>query len=87
VPGADATRWLRVAAEASDATSMLNLGMALFHGLGAKPDFVEAYMWFTLAAQRGAIDGRTGLRPRMTKPQAAEAERRAADWNTMHTRQ
>lgn len=63
---------------------MLNLGMVLFHGIGVKPDFTEAYMWFTLAAERGQIDGRNGLRPKMTKPEITQAEKRAADWDAEH---
>ena len=86
-PGSDCTRWLRIAAEAGDGTSMLNLGMVLFHGIGAQPDFLEAYMWFTLASQRGSVDGRAGLRPRMTEEQVAEAEKRAAAWNAAHSPQ
>jgi hypothetical protein len=84
-PGPESTRWLRTAAEAEDSTSMLNLGMVLFHGLGAPTDFVEAYMWFTLAAQRGLIDGRGGLRPKMTAAQITSGEKRAAEWSAKHS--
>ncbi len=44
----------------------------------------EAYKWFTLAARFGArqqiIDGRPGLKPKMSQAQIAEAEKRAKDW-------
>ena len=63
---------------------MLNLGMVLFQGKGAQGDYVEAYMWFTLAVERGLLDGRNALRPKMTSAQVAEAEERAAGWNAKH---
>jgi TPR repeat protein len=85
-PGTDCTRWLRVAADAADSPSMLNLGMVLFHGKGVQPDFLGAYMWFTLASQRGQIDGRGPLRSRMTTAQIEEAEKQALDWNAKHSR-
>lgn len=79
-PGPESTAWLRTAAEAGDAVSMLNLGMVYAHGKGADVDYIEAYKWFTLAAQRGVINGRKGIRSKMTKAQVAEAEKRAAKW-------
>jgi len=85
-PGVDCTRWLQIAADAGDAPSMLNLGMVLFHGTGTQPDLLEAYKWFTLASERGMIDGRTPLRAKMTKIQIAEAEGRASEWNAAHRR-
>jgi TPR repeat protein len=65
---------------------MLNLGMVLFHGTGAPTDYVKAYMWFTLASERGLVDGRRGLRPRMTSAQVAEAKKDAAIWNALNNR-
>jgi uncharacterized protein len=85
-PGVDCTRWLQIAADAGDAPSMSNLGMVLFHGTGTQPDLLEAYKWFTLASERGMIDGRTPLRAKMTKIQIAEAEGRASEWNAAHRR-
>jgi TPR repeat protein len=84
-PEPQCVQWLRAAAEAGDAVSMLNLGTALFHEVGVRADYVEAYVWFTLAAERGMIDGRIGLRPKMTAAQIAEAEKRAADWDARLT--
>ena len=83
-PGPEATKWLKTAAEAGDGLSMFNLVMVLFHGLGAQPDYVGAYQWFTLAADRGQVDGRKGMIPKMTTEQVAAAERLAAAWNAEH---
>ncbi|MDR5727273.1 MAG: tetratricopeptide repeat protein [Terriglobia bacterium] len=83
-PNSDVRKWLLTAAEAGDALSMMNLGMSYFHEIGGSADYVEAYKWFTLAMKFGAdqnvIDGRPGLKPKMTAEQIAEAEKRAREW-------
>jgi uncharacterized protein len=85
-PNTDVRKWLITAAEAGDALSMMNLGMSYFHEIGGSADYVEAYKWYTLAVKFGAkqnvnvIDGRPGLKPKMTPEQVVEAETNAKDW-------
>ena len=52
-------------------------------GLGVVPDYVQAHMWFNIAAAQGnetARRFRDDLAPLMTPAQTAEAHRLARQW-------
>ena len=53
---ADAARWFRLAAEKGVTPAMANLGLLYFRGLGVPQDYVQGYMWFTLASTGGMTD-------------------------------
>ena len=75
--------WHRAAAEQDHANAQNNLGSMYKEGEGVPRDYVEAYMWFTLAAERGskrASNNRDRIAKQMTSGQIAEAQRRARDW-------
>ena len=73
----------QAAANASDAKAMLALGRLYVQGLGAPQSYVQAHMWFNLAASRGeaeAVTERDALAGRMAPEQVAEAQKLAAAW-------
>jgi TPR repeat protein len=59
--GAGAGRWCRAAADQGDAKAMYELGRIFAGGRLAPQDLAEAYMWFTLAAERGQEEARLAL--------------------------
>ena len=76
------TQW-RAAADAGDRRAMLALGQRYLQGLGVLQDYVEAHMWFNLAASRGevaALGKRDAVAAKMTPAQIAAAQQRAAAW-------
>lgn len=78
-----ALHWFSKAAEQGDAKAQSNLGILYATGQGVAEDVVEAAKWFRLSAATGLIDGLENLQiaqEEMTPEQAAEAEKRAADW-------
>jgi uncharacterized protein len=78
-----AMRWLLKAAAQSHTASQDKIGLMYRDGLGVPQDNVQAYMWFTLAAN---ISGQyfTPLRDtlglKMSPTEIEEAKRRAAEW-------
>lgn len=65
---------------AGDADSQYMLGELYANGQGVNQDFVEAHMWYNLAAARGranAAQARDALAKRMTREQIAQAQQRA----------
>ena len=73
----------RVAADAGERRAMLALGQRYRQGLGVLQDYVEAHVWFNLAASRGeaaALDERDAVAARMTPAQISAAQQRAAAW-------
>lgn len=79
----EALREWQVAANAGDAKAMLALGRLYRQGLGAPQDYVQAHLWFNLAASRGeaeAVTERDALATRMTPEQVATAQEHAAAW-------
>ena len=79
----DALREWQAAANAGDAMAMLALGRLYMQGLGAPQDYVQAHMWFNLAASRGeaeAVTERDTLAGRMAPDQVAKAQEQAAAW-------
>ncbi|MBF0455176.1 MAG: sel1 repeat family protein [Magnetococcales bacterium] len=82
--GVAALHWFTKAAEQGDAKAQSNLGILYATGQGVVEDVVEAAKWFRLAAAAGLLDGLENLQiaqEEMTPQQAAEAEKRAAEWS------
>ena len=79
---AEAARWYRKAADQGLSTAQNNLGTLSEQGRGVPQNFVEAYMWFSLAAASGHTEApanRDRVEKKMTTDQIAEAQRRAAE--------
>ena len=73
----------QAAANVGDAKAMLALGRLYEQGLGVPQNYVQAHMWFTLAASRfeaEAVKERDALAVRMAPEQVAEAQKQAAAW-------
>ena len=80
---AEALKEWRAAADAGDRRAMLALGRLYMRGLGAPQDYIEAHVWFNLAAARGemaAAKERDALAAKMTTQQIASAQERARSW-------
>ena len=84
---AEAAKWYRLAAEQGDGLGQFNLSNVL--GNGSTPDYVEAHMWATLAAEDSAVEDfvrdwalrfRDTFEEKMTPEQIAEAQRLAREW-------
>ncbi len=82
-------KWYRRAAEQGDAKAQLQLGN-MYHkgeGWGVPQDYIQAHMWFNLAAANrlADVEGRASLarynvEELMTPAQIAEAQRLAREW-------
>ena len=73
----------RVSAESGDRRAMLALGRLHVQGLGVLQDYVQAHVWFNLAASRGeaaALDEREAVAAKMTPEQVARAQKLAPAW-------
>lgn len=74
---------LRRAAEQGDADAQFNLGLVYAQGFGVAKDYVQAYMWWNLAAAAGNEEAATNrgiIEARMTPEQIAEAQRLSRNW-------
>ena len=79
----EALREWRAAANVGDAKAMLALGRLYVQGLGVPQNYVQAHMWFSLAASRfeaEAVKERDALAARMSPEQVAKAQDLAATW-------
>lgn len=77
-----AARLFRAAADRGHAPSMFNLAQFYLHGRGVPQDFMQGYMWLTLAGAAGypQTEGQiTALHQRMTAAQVNEAQNKAAE--------
>ena len=86
---AEAIAEWRAGADAGEAKSMLALGRLYLRGLGVPQNYVQAHMWFNLAASRGeaaAIAERDALAAKMTPDALAEAQNLALDWQPSNKR-
>ena len=84
---AEAVRLYRLAAEQGLAEAQSNLGVLYDNGYGVAQDFVQAYMWFTLAAAQGfesAAENRELIAGEMTPADISEAQRLAREWQEAH---
>ena len=73
----------RVGAEKRNASAQFSLGFMYEKGQGVPQDYVQAYMWFNLAAAqgtKGAAEWREHIAARMTPAQIAEAKKLANEW-------
>ena len=69
--------------EAGSSVSQYFLGVMFLRGCGALQDFVQAHVWFNIAASKGHAKARTHLEKltlKMSPEQVAEAQRIARDW-------
>ncbi len=85
---ATALREFRVLAEQGDASAQNSLGHMYIAGEGVPQDYVQAHMWYILAAagspsgedRDSAANNRDIVAKLMTPAQIAEAQRRAEKW-------
>ncbi len=81
-------KWSRKAAEQGKARAQYNLGIMYGKGQGVPQDYVQAHMWFNLAASRfppgedrdRAVKNRDIVAKRMTPAQISEAQKLAREW-------
>lgn len=79
---ARAAQWYRAAARQGDAVAQLNLGDFYARGLGVERDFVEAWVWLSLAAEQGrnwAERRREEIASRLNEQGRERAERLLAE--------
>ncbi len=79
---AEAARWYRKAADQGDSLAQYELGQMYVDGEGVPQDYVQAHMWFNLAASEIKIAAkfRDDLASKMTPAQIAEAQKMAREW-------
>ena len=80
---ATALKEWRPLAEEGDAASQANLGAMYDEGQGVPQDYVQAHLWFNLAAAQGikkARNNRDVVAKEMTPAEVAEAQRLAREW-------
>ena len=69
------------------ASAQVNLGLMYANGEGVPQDYVQAHMWFNLAASKGNENGRKNrdiIAKKMTPVQITEAQRIAREWLEKH---
>ena len=79
----EAVSWFTKAAEQGDAAAQNSLADAYAKGVGVGVNYGEAYMWFTLASERGIQSGgmsRDQVARKMSPAEVTEAVRRAGHW-------
>ena len=85
---ATAIRKLRPLAEQGNAKAQYSLGVMYDKGLGVPQDYVQAHMWYNLAASRfppgerrdKAVKNRDNVAKKMTPAQISEAQKLAREW-------
>ena len=80
-------KWYRLAADQGLDLAQSNLGNMYDNGYGVPQDYVQAHMWFTLAAAQGkenARQNRNIVAAKMTPSQIEEAQRLAREWLAAH---
>ena len=75
------------------ACAQYNLGFMYDNGRGVPEDYVQAHMWFNLAASRAtgemredAVEARDRTADEMTPAALSEAQRLAREWDEAHPR-
>ena len=66
-----------------DSDNLYKLGLIYSTGQGGAVDYVQAHMWFNLAASRGsdaAKECRRELADMMSRDDVAQAQKRAREW-------
>ena len=82
-----AGRWFRRAAEQGFAAAQQALGLMYDEGYGVAQDYVQAHMWFTIAAANGNEKGRKDrdiVEMRMTATDISRAHKLAKEWMAKH---
>jgi TPR repeat protein len=84
---AEAQRWYHAAADQGDPYAEASLAILYNFGKGVAKDPVQAYMWYEIALAHSKtqdrdsiLELRDDLAKDMTRPQIAEAEKRAREW-------
>jgi TPR repeat protein len=85
----EAAKWYRQGAESGDATAQGNLGTLYLDGRGVTHDVVQAYAWFSLAAEKGNPTGKMYLREYdlnelLNSNQLAQAEQMVNTFHASH---
>jgi uncharacterized protein len=83
----EALKWLIPIAERGKPRQQNNMGVLYAEGLGVPQDYVQAHMWFNLAAAIGdevAKKNRDAVSSKMTPAQIAEAQKLAREWLAAH---
>ena len=83
-----AVHWTRLAAMQGEPNAQLALGRLHLNGVGVPQNYVQAHVWFNLAAARGqsqAAKQRDDLGAKMTAEQLAEAQKLATAWRPVHS--
>jgi TPR repeat protein len=80
-----AVYWYRRAADQGNELGQFILGVKYEEGEGVPQDYIQAHMWFNLAASddtthKGAVARRDEVAAKMTPDQIAEAQRMAREW-------
>ncbi|MBH0197608.1 MAG: sel1 repeat family protein [Nitrospira sp.] len=78
-----ALREFRSQAKLGDAKAQWSLGMMYANGQGEPQDYVQAHMWFSLAAANGVkrvAELRDALAKKMIPAKLAEAQQLAREW-------
>ncbi len=82
-----ARREWRPLAKQGNANAQYNLGVMYGNGQGVRQDYVQALMWYNLAASRltpgdrdRAVKNRDIFAERMTPAQISEAQKLAREW-------
>ncbi len=81
----EASQWLLKAAAQGVTDAQYQLAQNYEKGQGIRKDFIEAYAWFFVAAQRGhlmAMNGRERLTRLLSHADLEEANRKAFDYAT-----
>lgn len=85
---AQGVEWLRRAAEQGYPRALLNLGKAYERGTGVEQDWVQAHLWYSLAAAGGLEAGTRrakALESDMKPGEIAEADSLAQRWSETHS--
>ena len=84
---ATALKEYRPLAEQGHAAAQYNLGLMYANGKGVPQDYVQAHMWFNIAAAQdneNAREQRDIVAKRITPAQVAEAQALAREWMEKH---
>ncbi len=77
----------KIVAEQNHAAAQHNLGVMYSFGRGVPQDYVQAHMWFNLAAAQGnekASQNRNIVAKLMTPADISKAQRMAHEWQEAH---
>jgi len=90
----EAVRWYLAAAEQGYLPAQMIVGASYALGEGVPEDFVQTYMWYTIASEQvapGSMEemlvriGLENARDQLTRAEIREAKRLAKQWRTEHS--